>query len=130
MSIDPQYAIKKDIRNNPVVRTTDDRQRREYVRTAVLTCLVVSTLVLLMLPHTDNRLKGYRIEELREELAAEQSMHRKLLLNLEARLSPADVEKRARALGLRPPTLEEVAVIEVVPESTTPEAVVARATAR
>jgi hypothetical protein len=64
MSIDPQYAIKKDIRNNPVVRNTDDRQKREYLRTALLTLVAVATLVLLMLPHMDNRLTGYRIEDL------------------------------------------------------------------
>jgi hypothetical protein len=130
MSIDPQFAIKKDIRNNPVIRNTDDRQKREYLRTALLTLLGVSTLVLLMLPHTDNRLKGYRMEDLREQLALEQSVNRKLRLNLEARLAPAEVEKRARALGLRPPRLEEVAVIEIVPESGMPDAVVARATTR
>lgn len=130
MSIDPRYAIKKDIRNNPVVRTTDDRQRREYLRAALLTVLAVSALVLLMLPHTDNQLTGYRIEELREKLAVEQSINRTLRLNLEAQLAPADVEKRARALGLRPPRLDEVTVIEIVPESGTPDAVVARAVAR
>ena len=34
MSIDVEYAIKKDIRNNPVVREVDTRQKREFLRIA------------------------------------------------------------------------------------------------
>lgn len=130
MSIDPQYAIKKDIRNNPVVRNTDDRQKREYLRTALLTLVAVATLVLLMLPHMDNRLTGYRIEDLREQLAREQSINRTLMVSLEAQRAPKVIERRARALGMRQPTLDEVAVIELVPESDSPDAVVAMASTR
>ena len=33
-SIDIEYAIKKDVRNNPIVREADTRQRQEFIRTA------------------------------------------------------------------------------------------------
>ena len=33
MSIDLEYAIKQDIRNNPVVREVDREQKREFLRT-------------------------------------------------------------------------------------------------
>jgi hypothetical protein len=130
MSIDPQYAIKKDVRNNPVVRDSDVRQKREFVRAAFLATVVVLTFVLLMLPYTDNLMTGYRIEELRQQLERERSANRILRLNLEAKRAPKEIERRARPLGLRPPAPGEVVVIEVVPESTMPNAVVARADER
>ena len=45
MSIDVEYAIKKDIRNNPVIREIDLEQKREFLRTAGLAALVVAMLL-------------------------------------------------------------------------------------
>jgi hypothetical protein len=52
------------------------------------------------------------------------------MVSLEAQRAPKVVERRARALGMRPPTLDEVTVIEIVPESDSPDAVVAMASTR
>ena len=41
MSIDLEYAIKADIRNNPVIREADRRERREFQRIMLLACLAV-----------------------------------------------------------------------------------------
>ena len=41
MSIDVEYAIKKDIRNNPVIRELDTRQKREFRRMVWLGVLFV-----------------------------------------------------------------------------------------
>ena len=45
MSIDVEYAIKKDIRNNPVVREIDFEQKREFRRTLILAGLIVAMLL-------------------------------------------------------------------------------------
>ena len=42
MSIDVEYAIKKDVRNNPIVRGVDEKQRRALVRTLAVGVLVVA----------------------------------------------------------------------------------------
>jgi hypothetical protein len=45
MSIDVEYAIKKDIRNNPVVREIDVEQKRDFARTLRLAVAVVGMLL-------------------------------------------------------------------------------------
>ena len=45
MSIDVEYAIKKDVRNNPIVREVDLAQRQEFRRNVWLGVLVVATLL-------------------------------------------------------------------------------------
>ena len=45
MSLDVEYAIKKDIRNNPVVREVDVEHKRQLLRTVGLTLLVVAMLL-------------------------------------------------------------------------------------
>ena len=45
MSIDLEYAIKQDIRNNPVVREVDREQRRGFVRVLGWAALAVGMLM-------------------------------------------------------------------------------------
>ena len=42
MNIDVEYAIKKDVRNNPVVRGVDVQQRRELFRSLLVGAAVVT----------------------------------------------------------------------------------------
>jgi hypothetical protein len=126
MTIHPDYALKKDIHNANVVRDTDTRQKGEYLRTALLVVAAVATLVFAVYQHTDMRLSGYRIEQWRQALRQEQDANRKLRLNLEALRAPKAIESRARALGFRQPSLEETSMIEVVGESPSAGALVAR----
>ena len=53
MSIDLEYAIKQDIRNNPVVREVDRDQKREFVRTLGWAALVVGMLMFALWPRTN-----------------------------------------------------------------------------
>ena len=45
MNIDVEYAIKKDIRNNPVVRSVDLQQRRQFARSLIIGASVVGMLL-------------------------------------------------------------------------------------
>lgn len=128
MSIDVEYAIKKDIRNNPVIREVDLEQKRELLRTAGAAALVVAMLLFSAWQQFKIVRHGYDVEDLRELIAVEQSAQRKLRLELEMARRPQAVESRAaRELGLVTPTAEDVLVIEHVRPSAPAGAVVAEA---
>jgi cell division protein FtsB len=113
MSIDLEYAIKKDIRNNPVVREIDLEQKREFFRTIGLAALIVATLLFSAVPHFRMVTNAYQVEELRQLLAIEQARQRTLRLQLEMRLAPGVIEQRARQeLGMVAPSPDEVVIIE------------------
>jgi hypothetical protein len=111
MSLDLEYAIKTDVRNNPVIREVDTRQRHDLWRTVVLVTVTVATSLLVSWQHMTTKNARIRIEQLRIERAEAESQNRRLRLNLEAATAPIVIEKRARALGMRPATLAETLVI-------------------
>jgi hypothetical protein len=128
MSIDVEYAIKKDIRNNPVIRELDNRQKREFRRIVWLASLAVAMLLFSAWQHFENLRFGYRIEQLRLDRAQEETINRRLRVNLETLRAPRDIEQRARReLGLRPASPAETLVIERTQISTPSSAVVAHA---
>ncbi|MEO8070832.1 MAG: hypothetical protein ABI652_05485 [Acidobacteriota bacterium] len=127
MSIDVEYAIRKDIRNNPVVREVDAHERKEFRRTLLLATLCVALVLFSAFQHFRILRSGYDGESLRREIAAEQVINRQLHLNLETQRAPQQIEKRARDLGLVPPALADTVVIERVPMTSPSGAVVAQA---
>jgi cell division protein FtsL len=128
MSIDIEYAIKKDIRNNPVIRELDTREKREFRRIVWLACLVVAMVLFSAWQHFETLNHSMRIERLRTELAAEERINRKLRLNVETLSAPDRIERRARQeLGLVPPSLRDTLVIERARTSTPAKGLVAQA---
>jgi hypothetical protein len=69
MSIDVEYAIKKDIRNNPVVREIDVEQKRDFARTLRLAVAVVGMLLFAALQQFRIVTTEMQLEQLRRELA-------------------------------------------------------------
>ena len=113
MSIDVEFAIKKDIRNNPVVRELDTRQKREFQGIVWLACLSVSLLLFSAWQHFEIVNHGYEAERLRTEIEREETVNRRLRLNLETLRAPQQIELRARReIGLTPPTDKDTIVIE------------------
>ena len=127
MSIDLEYAIKKDIRNNPVVRQIDLEQKREFYRTIGLAGLLVAMLLFSAIPHFRIVTTGYQVEQLRQELDHERLLQRTLRLELEVALAPGVIEQRARALGMTKPSPAETVVIERVTRPMPARTVVAQA---
>lgn len=128
MSIDVEYAIKKDVRNNPVVRSVDPEQRREFARGVFLAAAVVGMLLFwasqqyLLIDH------GYKTQILLGERAVQERLNRRLRLELDALRAPALVERRAmEELGMVYPAVDRALVIERVNASTAPRAIVASA---
>jgi len=112
MSIDVEYAIKKDIRNNPVVRGVDARERREIRRMVWLASVSLAMVLFSAWQHSRMVLEGYSLERLRSARSYEATVNRQLRLNVETLKAPQDVERRARALGLEPPTSKNTIVLE------------------
>jgi cell division protein FtsL len=128
MRMDPEYAIKQDIRNNAVVRQIDLQQKRDFLRTIGLGGLLVGTVLFAVVPPLRLVSNGYEVERLRQELVREEARQRTLRLQLEERLSPAVIERRARQeLGMELPTADDTVVIERITTAVPSSAVVARA---
>lgn len=128
MSIDPEYVIKTDIRNNPIVREADLRERREFRRIMLLASLSVGLLLFSAWQHFETVRYGYAIEDLREFQAYEESVNRQLRLNVETLRAPQVIEERARReLGLVTPSPSDTIVIERTRSSAPPTGVVAQA---
>ena len=111
MSIELEYAVKKDIRNNTVRRETDARQRSELRWMLMLGVVGFGMLLFSAWQHFGMVDAGYRIERLRQDHERELALQRQLQLNLETLRAPQALEKRATALGLRLPALTEIHVV-------------------
>jgi hypothetical protein len=128
MSIDVEYAIKKDIRNNPVVREIDVEQKRDFARTLRLAVAVVGMLLFAALQQFRIVTTEMQLEQLRRELAVEEAMQRRWRLQVEMLLSPEVVERRATSeLGMVAPPPSDVMVLERVVGGTPPRSVIADA---
>ena len=91
-----EYAIKKDVRNNPIVREVDRERHRELLRTIYFGLFLVAVLVfsvwrLFLLDHHAGRLG-----ELERDLANEQRENVRLKDDLQRLSSPARISKYAR----------------------------------
>jgi cell division protein FtsB len=128
MSIDLEYAIKSDIRNNPVIRETDGRERREFRRVVLLASLAVGLVLFSAWQHFETLRYGYSIEQLRQDREYEETVNRQLRLNVETLRAPQKLEERARReLGLVAPTAQDTLVVERTHLSAPSPGVVARA---
>ena len=126
MSIDLEYAIKKDIRNNPVIRELDTRERREIRRTIWLGVLSVGLLLFAAWQNQKMVQHGMDVERWRSELAFEESTNRQLRLHLETLRTPQELERRARARGMVPAPPADTLVIERAPAAARRGAMIAQ----
>jgi cell division protein FtsL len=128
MNIDVEYAIKKDVRNNPVVRGVDVQQRRELFRSLLVGAAIVGMLLFSAWQHYLLIDHSYKVQEKLAERASEERLNRQLRLEVESLRAPELVEKRAmKELGMVYPAPEQTLVIERVSSSTAPRAIVASA---
>ncbi len=128
MNSDLEFAIKKDIRNNPVVREVDLQQTQEFRQTLTLASLIVAMLLFWAWPHLEVMRSGYRLEELRTERNLAEARNRHLRVELEMVTRPQSLDERARrVLHLVSPTEQSTLVIERVPAATPSKAIVADA---
>ena len=128
MSIDLEYAIKQDIRNNPVVREVDPSQKREFVRTAWLMAAIVGMVLFSCLQHFTITRSGYQVQVLERERAAADATNRKLRLDVETLRAPQRLERIAiDQLHMLTPSPKNTLVIERASPSAPDQAAVAAA---
>jgi cell division protein FtsL len=123
-----EYAIKKDVRNNPIVREVDRERHREMWRSTLVGVFLVVVLLFSAYQHFELLRHGYRLEQMQQERAGEDEINRHLRLEIETLKSPARIERLATGrLHMVAPEPEDAAVIErVVPAPAPPRSVVAR----
>ena len=122
-----EYAIKKDVRNNPIVREVDRTRQREMWRSTGIGVVLVSVLLFSAWQHFELLRHGYRLEQMERERGAEDEINRHLRLEIETLRSPARIEKLAtERLHMITPGPGDASVIErVVPSVPPPHSVVA-----
>ena len=123
-----EYAIRKDVRNNPIVREVDRTRQKELWKSVGLTAFLVVLALFFAWPHFEMTLNGYRIEQLQKEKEAEDEMTRQLRLEIETLRSPKRIELLATTrLHLVAPKQDEAIVLErVVPAELPASSIVAR----
>jgi cell division protein FtsL len=123
-----EYAVRKDVRNNPIVREVDEARHRELWKSVVIAGLFVAVLLGWAWQQFELLQHGYKLEEMQRQRAAEVEIGRKLRLEIETLASPKRIEDIAtRQLHLVAPTQDEAIVIErVVPAAPPARSVVAR----
>jgi cell division protein FtsL len=122
-----EYAVRKDVRNNPIVREVDHARQRELWKSVGLTALLVVLALFFAWPHFEMTLNGYRIEQLQKAKDAEEEMTRQLRLEIETLRSPRRIETLAMTqLHLVTPKQDEAIVLErVVPAELPASSIVA-----
>jgi cell division protein FtsL len=123
-----EYAIKKDVRNNPIVREVDEARQRQLWKSAGVAGFLVLVLLFSAWQHFELLRHGYRIEQMQRERAAEEEAARHLRLEIETLKSPRRIEALATGqLHLVAPSRDEAIVIErVLPADPPAKSVVAR----
>jgi cell division protein FtsL len=119
MSGEFEYAIKKDVRNNPIVREVDRERHLEMWRSVGVGVFLVAVLLFSAWQH---------FEEMQKERSAEEEINRHLRLEIDTLRSPARIERLAtQRLGMVAPKAEDATVIERVTSTPPPpKSVVAR----
>jgi cell division protein FtsL len=127
-TIDFEYAIKKDVRNNPIVREVDEARQRQLWKSVGIGGMLVAVLLFSAWQHFELLRHGYRIQQMQQERAAEEEINRHLQLEIETLRSPLRIERIAtRDLHLVPPGQGQAIVIErVVPAAPPDKSVVAK----
>jgi cell division protein FtsL len=123
-----EYAIRKDVRNNPIVREVDEARQRELWKSAGVVVFLVVALLFSAWQHFELLRHGYEIEELQHQRAAEEETARRLRLEIETLRSPKRIEALAtQQLHLVSPAHDDAIVLErVVPADPPAKSIVAR----
>ncbi len=121
-AMDFEYAIKKDVRNNPIVREVDEARQRQLWRSMGIGMFLVAVLLFSAWQHFELVRHGYQIERMQQERAAEEEVNRHLRLEIETLRAPRRIEKIAtEQLHLVVPSRDQAIVIERVTPAAPPD---------
>jgi cell division protein FtsL len=110
-----EYEIRKDVRNNQIVREVDQRRLRDLWQSLGIGVLLVLVLLFSAWQHFELLRHGYRLEQMQRDRAAEEDVNRHLRLEMESLRSPRRIEAIAtERLGMVAPGPTEAVVLERV----------------
>lgn len=116
-----EYAIRKDVRNNPIVREVDEQRHRELWKSLGVGALLVLVILFSAWQHFELLRHGYRLEQMQRERAAEEEINRHLRLEIQSLRDPVRIQSLAtERLGMVEPTADEAVVIERVKPTPAP----------
>jgi cell division protein FtsL len=123
-----EYAVKKDVRNNPIVREMDQVRQRQLWSLVGIAGFVVLVLLFSAWQHFELLRHGYQVEQMQKERVSEEDTARQLRLEIETLRSPKRIEALAlQRLHLVAPTRNEAIVLErVLPADPPDRSVIAR----
>jgi len=115
------YAIRKDVRNNPIVREVDEGRQQDLWRSIGMGCVLVLVLLFSAWQHFELLRHGYRLDEMQRERAVEEEINRHLRLEIETLRAPQRIEKLAlEQMGMVAPGMDEAIVLERVTPAEAP----------
>ena len=118
-----EFVIKKDVRNNPIVREVDRKRHREMWRAIAVGVVVVGALLFSAWQHFELIRHGYRIEAMQRERLVQDEINRHLRLEIETLRSPVRIERLAtQRLHMVAPGPEDASVVERVESAPPPSA--------
>jgi cell division protein FtsL len=118
---DFEYAIKQDVRNNPIVREVDEARQRQIRRSFAIGGLLVIVMLFSAWQNAALVRHGYQLQRLQEEAAAEEAIKRRLELQVEVLRAPDRIEALARKMNLVAPSREQAIVLERVTPAAPPD---------
>jgi cell division protein FtsL len=123
-----EYAIKKDVRNNQIVREVDEARQRDLWKSVGIGALLVAVLLFYAWQHYELLQHGYQVEQMQRQRSVEEDAARHLRLEIETLRSPKRVEALATGqLHLVAPSRDEAMIIErVLPADPPASSVVAQ----
>ena len=117
-----EYQIRKDIRNNPIVREVDQARVRELWQSVAVGGVLVVVLLYAAWQHFELIRYGYRTEQLQEARQQEERINRHLRLQVQALQRPQRIEQIATTqLKMVPPRPADAIVLERVRPADPPD---------
>jgi cell division protein FtsL len=120
-AVDFEYAIKKDVRNNLIVREVDDERQRQVWRSLAIGGFLVVVLLFSAWQHFELLRHGYKIQKMQQERAEQEEINRHLRLQIATLRAPGRIAGLAKGLHLVAPSSAEAIVIQRVTPSAPPE---------
>jgi cell division protein FtsL len=110
-----EYEIRKDFRNNTIVREVDERRLRDLWQSLAIGVALVVVLLFSAWQQFELLRHGYKLEQMQRDRAAESEINRHLRLEMETLKAPQRIEKLAtERLGMVAPGDGEAVVLERV----------------
>lgn len=112
--MDFEYAIKMDVRNNPIVREIDQARQRELWRSVVIGVGLVIVILFSLWQRFAVMRTGTEIEQMQHAMQEEREVNRQLRLEVETLSAPRRIAKLAaeRPLQMSMPNQASTLILE------------------